>query len=169
MAAYALEPDLVLYDSPVSPEVLIALFGDQALASRVFAPLGFRFSRPTDELRMLDNSGTPRRIGLVEVVGSRPGPAKDCGYLLQHDTITRVPLSNRAEGQRRVMEIGYYSQFGSDGQVALPTRDFPVHFEAGAHWLYLVVDGGFDQLLLRAQFPVCVTDVLVGAPLPHPN
>jgi len=168
-AAYALEPDLMLYDTPVSPEVLVALFGDNAMASRVFAPLGFPFDRPTDELRMLDNGGTPRRIGLVEAVGSQPGPVKDCGYLLQADTSTRVPLTARTAGRRRVMEIGYYSQHGSDGKVALPAQEIPVHFQAGVHHMYLVVDGGFDELLIRAQNPVCVTDVLVGAPLPYMN
>lgn len=164
-AAAELYPDLVLYDSPVPPEVLIALLGDQPYVSKVLGPLDLRFDLPTNDLRILDATGTPRPIGLVEAIGARPGPTRDCGYLIG-GTQTRIPLTARVTGTRRVVNIGYYTTQETEGTVTLPSGRVDVRFRAGLHRLYLVADGPFDEVLARAGSGVCVTDVVVGSPLP---
>jgi hypothetical protein len=44
-----------------------------------------------------------------------------------------------------------------------------VRFEAGLHLLSVVADGPFSELLVQSDRAICVTNVLVGLPLPHPN
>jgi hypothetical protein len=167
-AASTLEPNLVLYDGPVPPEMMLPIFGRHAMASIALRGLGVRFDQPTEDLRMLDATGTPRKIGLVATVPGKPAPVQGCGYPVGPQT-TRVPLASRAEGSRLVVQLGYYAQFPADGTVSTPTRDFRVRFEAGLHLLSLVADGPFSDILVNAEGPVCVTNALVGLPLPHPN
>lgn len=165
-AAQTLEPDLVLYDTAVPSEMLIALFGDQPMGSRVLRGLDLRVDQPSDDMRILDISGIPREMVLVNQVPARPGPAEGCGYLLDSDAV-RVPLSSNVGGDRLVLQIGYYVQTSSTGTVSTPNQNFEVRFEAGLNRLYVVADGPFDELLLDAGDKVCVTDLVVGQPLPR--
>ena len=167
-AAHRLEPDLVLYDSPVPPEVVLPLFDDSAMVSRALCGLGITFDQPAEDLRMLDATGTPRKIGLVDTVASRTAPVPSCGYPAGPQ-ITRVPLTQRAEGSHLVVQLGYYTQLPTDGTVSTPSREFRVRFQAGLHLLSVVVDGPFTEILVQADAPVCVTNALVGLPLPHPS
>ena len=167
-AAIQLYPDLVLYDDRVPQEVLIALLGGEPYVSKVLGPLDLRVDQPTGDLRMLDSTGTPHPIGLVDAVGAEPGPIDGCGYLVGTSQ-TRIELTRQVTGSRRVVNIGYYTTVGSDGAVTLPTGTFDVKFEQGLHRQYVVVDGPFDELLVRAGSKVCITDVVVGSPLPDLN
>jgi hypothetical protein len=168
-AALALEPNLMLYDTPVPDHVMAWLFGDeQRMASRVLGPLGARFDQPTGDLRMLDAAGTPRQIGLVDVVTGRPGPAQGCGYPVGPSG-TRIRLTDFTDGPRRVVQLSYYTQRPSAGSVSTPTGQYPVRFDAALGHVYVVTDGPFDELLVSAEDNVCVTGVVVGAPLPRPS
>jgi hypothetical protein len=167
-AVSTLEPNLVLYDGPVPPEMMLPIFGQHAMASNALRGLGVRFDQPAEDLRMLDATGTPRKIGLVATVPGKPAPVQGCGYPVGPRT-TRVPLASRAEGSRLVVQLGYYAQFPANGTVSTPTRDFRVRFEAGLHLLSVVADGPFSDILVNAEGPVCVTNALVGLPIPHPN
>lgn len=159
------EPNLVLYDSAVSPDFMHMLFGDYTMSSRALFGLGLHYDQPTADLRMLDNTGTPRPIGLVETVQSAAGPVKDCGYLLGREVV-RITLDDRAAKPRMVAVVGYYAQQAWDGLVTTPKAQIPVRFEAGLHNVYVVVDGPFDEVLVQAEGPVCVGEVRVGLPLP---
>jgi hypothetical protein len=165
-AVSAQEPDLVLYDSAVSPDFIHLLFGDYTQASRALYGLRLRYDEPSDDLRMLDGAGTPRAIGLVDTVGSREGPVEGCGHLLGAQ-VARVSLQGRAEGERLVAQVDYYTAQPWDGVITTPAQRIPVRFEAGLHRLSLVVDGPFGEVLVEADGPVCVSGVLVGRPLPH--
>jgi len=167
-AAAELEPDLVLYDTAVPPDTVLPLFGDNAMASRALHGLGIRFDQPAEDLRMLDATGTPRKIGLVATVPGKPAPVPGCGYPVGPQ-ITRVPLVERAEGPRLVVQLGYYAQMPTDGMVSTPAREFRVHFAAGLHLVSVVADGPFSEVLVKSEGPVCLTNALVGLPLPHPN
>ena len=168
-ASLELEPDLVLYDATVPEWVMIGAFAERdRMASRVLGPLGARFDQPTDDLRMLDSAGTPRPIGLVDVVAAEPGPAQGCGYPIRNSR-ERVELTKVVEGQRRVIQIGYYTMRPSNGAVSTPTGQFPVQFGASIGYVFVVADGPFDELLVSAEDNVCITDTLVGYALPHLN
>jgi len=165
-AAGRLEPNLVLYDSHVPNDIMLVFFGDDALASRALRGLGLRFDRPTGDLRMLDGTGTPRRIGLVGTVGNAPIPVEACGFPVGQ-RITRIPFAERVEGSHVVVQFGYYTQHAVNGTVSTPTREYQVRFESGLHALSVVADGPFTELLLQAEGPVCVTNALAGLPLPQ--
>lgn len=168
-ASLALEPNLVLYDATVPDTVMIYGFDERdRMASRVLGPLGARFDQPTSDLRMLDSTGTPRPIGLVNVVAAEPGPAQGCGYPIRNSR-ERVRLKNIAEGPRRVIQIGYYARNPSVGAVSTPTGQYPVEFGASIGYVYVVADGPFEEVLVSAEDNVCITDTLVGAALPHLN
>jgi hypothetical protein len=165
-AASRLEPGLVLYDSPVPAEVMLPLFGDNALFSHALRGLGISVDQPAEDLRLLDAAGTPRKIGLVSAVANRPIPVPACGFPIGPQA-SRIPLTQRAEGPRLVAQLGYYAQQASDGIVSTPRREFHVRFHAGLHLVSVVADGPFSEVLVQAEAPVCVTNVLVGLPLPH--
>lgn len=167
-AALRLGPWQVLYDAPVpSVEVMHLWFGEHAMASRVLAALRPRFDVPTADLRMLDERGIPRSIGIVETVAATPGPVPGCGYAAGQ-TSARVQLLQRTDGPRKVMQIGYYAAASTSATLITPHQQFAVRFERGVHYLFVVLDGPFTEFFVRAESPVCITDVFVGAPLPQP-
>lgn len=167
-AASRLEPNLTLYDGLVPAEMMLPYFGDYARASRVLHGLDLRFNQPSEDLRMLDGTGTPRKIGLVATVQNRPIPVPNCGYPVGQQ-ITRVPLAERAEGTRLVVQFGYYTDLEANGTVSTPNHEYTVRFQPGLHVLSIVADGPFSEVLVQAEGAVCVTNVLVGLPLPHPS
>lgn len=165
---YAAQPKLMLYDTPVPPDVLVALFGDHAYVSRVLRPLGIQVDQPTADLRMLDNEGRPWPVGLVEVIGTEPGPVPGCGHRIGGQT-TSLRLTETVTGRRRVIRFGYFAGEWASAKVAVPGRQFEFDFQPGVHYVFMVADGPFDELLVSAEHPVCLTDVLVGSPLPDLN
>lgn len=167
-AAVTLYPELVVYDTPVPQDMLLALLGDYAYVSRVLGPLQLRVDQPTDDLRMFDSTGNLRQIGLVDTVRATPGPVPDCGYLVDRQSV-RVPLTAPVHGARRVLHIDYYTTVESSGTIATPGRQFDVRFEPGLHRLYVVADGPIEEVLMYATSGVCITDVIAGAPLPQPG
>jgi hypothetical protein len=171
-AASAREPDLVLVDEPVPSDVMIWLLGDYRRASQVLAALPHRprFDQPTGDLRILDADGVPHQVALVDTVAAPPGPAPRCGYGI-HDSRVTVPLSSPAGTGHRVIRIGYYSAKPATGTVRVGTAQFPVRFEGGVHHLFVVADGPIDEVDIGGDpgTAVCVTDLVVGAPVPAPS
>jgi len=167
-AAGQLEPDLTLFDAPIPGEAMLPLFGDAALASRALYGLGLNFDRPTGDLRMLDSAGSPRPIGLVATVPAKDAPKNGCGYAVREQAV-RIAFTREVPAKRLVVQFGYYTAYAVDGAVSTPTQDVPVHFRSGLNLLSIVVDGPFDQLLVRADGAVCVTNAVAGFPLPQPD
>lgn len=166
--ALAADPTIILYDGPVPDQVLLSWFLDDARASRVvgLVPERPRFDLPAETLHMLDGNGVPRPItGLVDTVTSPPGPAKDCGYLVDQRT-TVIPLSTQVTG-RRLMRLEYYTADTGPAVVTVAGRKTEVTVEQGLHVLYMVVEGSFVRVDINrttAVAPVCVANVVVGQP-----
>lgn len=167
-AAARLDPGLTLYDTAVPAEVLLRLFGEEPLTSQVLHGLRLRIDRPTERLHVLDPAGVAHPVGLVGAAAALPGPVPGCGYLTGA-AIAQVPLAGQVGGTRLVARVGYYSQTGWNGVVSTPGGRVPLRFEPGVHAVFLVVDGPVTELLVQADGPVCITDVLVGKPLPQPK
>ncbi len=168
-AAFDADPDLVLVDAEVPDEVMIWLFLAHRRASQVFAalPAPPAFDRPTEDLRMLDRTGVPRPVMLLDPVAAAPGPAVRCGYAL-HEEPVAVPLTAVTPPGRRVVRLGYYTATSATGTLEAGDARWSVRFAAGVHYLYAVADGPLYQLRLDGDpgTAVCVTEVLVGAPVP---
>lgn len=164
----AADPTADLYDGPVPAAVLVGWFGAQDRASVVLGALPDppRFDQPGGDLRMLDDTGTPRPIVLLGAATGRPGPVAGCGYAVT-SRVTDVPLVTPAQGGRPVVRIGYYAGSGLTGSVDIGAGPVNVSFQAGVHDLFLVADRPpADVRITASGGTVCVTDVAVGTPLP---
>jgi hypothetical protein len=167
-AAVRADPDLVLYDGAVPSGVLVAWFGQQ---DRVSVALGAlrpppAYDQPTGDLRILDDTGTPRPIVLFGAATSAPGPVAGCGYAVTARG-TDIPLTTTAHGDRPVVRIGYYTGGAGAGIVEIGGRSMTVTFQPGVHYLFVVADGPPTGIRVTAlDNTVCVTDVTVGMPLP---
>jgi hypothetical protein len=167
-AAFALQPDMVLYDNTVPQTVILDWFLGENLASRVvgIAPEAPAFDRPAETLYQLDEHGAPQPITeLDETVRGEKGPAPDCGYLVTGDTV-RIPLAFMAYGHR-VLKLGYYTGDTGDGVVTVGDTRAPVKFREGLHVLYVPVTGVYTHVEVswnKDLQPLCVTDVIIGTP-----
>lgn len=167
-AALAANPSIALYDTNVPDAVMSVWLIEDGKASRVVGLLPQRpkFDRPAEEMFLLDDNGSPRRItGVKDPVVGRKGPVADCGYPVGGQVVT-IPLSSRVEG-RRLLRMEYYTSSAGPVRLALGTAVQEVNFAEGLHVLYVVVNGGSDRLEVNrgtAVDPMCVVDVRIGSP-----
>lgn len=169
--ALAENPNIVLYDTGVPPEIMLEWFGPEATASTVLGQLPSkpRFSRSAEDLRMVSAEGVPQPIELVEAAPAQPGPVPSCGF-----EVTRlpsiIPLTGQVRGNRLVVRMEYFSSREVLANVQAGPTSLDVKFLTGVHFLYLVVDGPVQQVRLwhnQADLTVCVTGMVVGKPLPR--
>jgi hypothetical protein len=167
-AAFAEQPGIVLYDTGVPRTVILNWFPYDAFTSRVVGllPEAPRFDRPAETLYKLDGEGRPQPIRtLTDSVGGEPGPAPDCGHLVEAEPV-RIPLKSVSFG-RRVLKLGYYTSDTGDGTIVVGDTRVPVSFEEGLHVLHVVVTGTYTHVEVTRnanQAPMCVTDVEIGLP-----
>ncbi|RSM65163.1 hypothetical protein DMH04_49835 [Kibdelosporangium aridum] len=168
-AALKADPSIVLYDTPVHEEIMNKWFFVDGKASRVIGllPGPPKFDQPTENMYMLDDNGSPRKINNVRdpVVG-RPGPYAKCGYAVGYNTAT-IPLSGRVDG-RRLLRMEYYTSGKGPVTMRLGKATHEIHLNDGLHVLYLVVDGSFDRVDINRATqvdPMCVVDVRIGTPV----
>ncbi|HZB49897.1 MAG TPA: hypothetical protein VE547_12470, partial [Mycobacteriales bacterium] len=162
-----------VWDGPVPDDLMAAMFGRDASASRVFASLRPppRFDEPTADLRMLDGLGLLRGVNMLAEARSLASPVPDCGYGVQAGRERGIPLNRVTSGRRQVVRIGYYNGRAVPGTVTVDGRTVRVTFQRGLHYVYVVVDGpvrtvdlSVDAAEVGAGF--CATDVVVGQPWP---
>ncbi|MPZ82434.1 MAG: hypothetical protein GEV28_19350 [Actinophytocola sp.] len=166
--ALAANPEMVLLDGPTPDSVIISWFLADASASRAIGllPENPRFDRPTEKLYRLDSTGRPQPVlTLTDPVAAMPGPAPDCGYLVEDETV-RIPMEDTVSG-RRIVRIGYYTADPGIGIVRLGDTSTEVEFDAGLHVVHLVVTGSFTHVDVTRDLdvtPICVTDIQAGTP-----
>lgn len=162
------DPDLVLYDTMVSSDILHAWFGENARTSRVTGLIpGILFDQPTSRMSLLDDSGTAKAITGVDAVSRGvPGPVAGCGYTVG-EQLVRIPLDTPVLG-RYLLRIDYFTSDGGEGVVDRDGVRVPVWFQPGLHTMYLPIEGLFDKVgfqLSAKGAPVCVAKIDVGRPL----
>lgn len=167
-AALAEQPGIVLYDTAVPHTVMIDWFVGDAMTSRVvgLVPEAPRFDRPAETLYRLDGEGRPQPIlTLTDSVRGEPGPAPDCGHLVDTEPV-RIPLTSESFG-RRVLKVGYFTADTGDGTIVVGDTRVPVRFREGLHVLHVVVTGAYSHVEVTRNpnlAPLCVTDVEIGLP-----
>jgi hypothetical protein len=67
-----------------------------------------------------------------------------------------------------VVRLAYFTGTSTAGTLRAGDATLPVRFSFGPHYLYAVVDGPLYQVELTGGpgSAVCVTEVLVGTPVP---
>lgn len=169
-ADLAADPNQVVLDALISPEVVLPLLGDDARLSRVFAslPESPAFDEPSARMRVVDEDG---RLVAMELAGSipmLPGPEDECGYVVR-STPVRVPFVIGIRG-KLVARVGYYTD--REHVVEVGTGDWTQEFLArpGPNRIWVPIpdaDDELDELLFRIQDrdgAVCVTSIEAGLP-----
>ncbi|MEV4319091.1 hypothetical protein [Actinocrispum sp. NPDC049592] len=167
-AAVAADPELVLYDTFVPRDVMHEWFADNSRASHVVGLVpGIKFDQAALRIHQLDDTGTPRRITGVEPdARSRPGPVKDCGYLVNEDPV-RIPLDKPLMG-RFLMKLDYFTSDGGEGTVEAGGKSQKVWFPGGLHSVFVPLDGLFDSVtvqLVGKGAPICAATLDIGKPV----
>jgi hypothetical protein len=162
-----------LLDQDVDPLVLQRVASPENLASHMFALLPDRpeFAGATSDLRMLDVSGHVVDAKVTWVRSIVPGPAPNCGYLVQPD----FPLSMRLDGPLLpadwTVEINYLAN--SDGSLTMSLSEgteTKVPVRPGLNRVFVRLPGAGDAINVRANtaaLSVCVASGPVGFVAPR--
>ena len=157
-----------LLDQEVDPLILQRVVGPQNLASHMFALVVDRpeFSRSTDLLRMLDTHGHVVDANVTWVRRIAPGPQPQCGYFVNSDTETRMPLDGPLLPADWTAEINYLAN--TEGSLLLSLSEGPesrVPVKPGLNRVYVRLSGAGDAVTVRAAtsaLTVCLASGPVG-------
>lgn len=165
--------DAPMLDQEVDPLVLQRVAWPENLASHMFALLEDRpeFSSATTELRMLDAEGRLVEANVSWVRSIRPGPAPQCGYLVQPDFPAQLPLDGPLLPADWTVEINYLANSNGSMMLSLSQGDeVKVPVRPGLNRVYVRLPGAGDAITVRAvtaALSVCVASGPVGFVTPR--
>ncbi len=173
LAAASRTSNAPLLDQEVDPMVLQRVVGPENLASHMFALLRDRpeFAPATTELRMLDSTGRLVDAQVTWVRSIVPGPAPQCGYLVQPDFPVRMPLDGPLLPADWTAEINYLAN--SDGSMTMSLSEgteVKVPVRPGLNRVFVRLSGAGDAINVRANtaaLSVCVAAGPVGFVAPR--
>lgn len=163
-----------LLDQEVDPMIMQRVAAPENLASHMFALLPERpeFGSATTELRVLDSAGR-LRDGLVTWVRTIvPGPAPNCGYLVQtEDSEVMMPLDGPLLPADWTAEINYLAN--SEGSLTMSLAEglpakVPVH--PGLNRVFVRLSGAGDAIRVSANtaaLSVCIASGPIGFVAPR--
>lgn len=168
LAAAARQQESPLLDQEVDPLILARVVRPENLASHLFALLAERppFADHTDRLRMLDSAGGLLDADVTWVRRILPGPAPQCGYLIQPDAPARMPLDGPLLPADWTAEINYLANTDGSVLMALATgAESKVPVKPGLNRVYVRLSGAGEAVGVRAAtdgLSVCVAAGPVG-------
>ncbi len=157
-----------MLDQEVDPHILQRVAWPANLASRVFGLIADRpeFSKSTTELRFIDRTGRLVDAQVTWVRYTLPGPAPQCGYLVQPDAPVRMPLSGPMLPSEWTAEINYLAN--TDGSMTMALSDGTetrVPVRPGLNRVFVRLSGAGDAVVARANtaaLSVCLASGPVG-------
>lgn len=168
LAEAARTSDAPMLDQEVDPMVLQRVVGPENRASHMFALLRERpeFATATTKLRMLDHAGRVVDAKVTWVRTIAPGPAPNCGYLVQPDAPVRMSLDGPLLPADWTAEINYLAN--SDGSMTMSLSEghavkVPVH--PGLNRVFVRLPGAGDAIDVQANtaaLSVCIASGPVG-------
>ncbi|WP_232100402.1 hypothetical protein [Mycolicibacterium litorale] len=162
-----------MLDQEVDPLILQRVAAPENLASHLFALVEDRpeFISSTTELTMLDPSGRVVDALVTWVRAIRPGPAPNCGYLVQPDFPVRMPLDGPLLPADWTAEINYLAN--SDGSLMMALSEGPevkVPVRPGLNRVFVRLPGAGDAINVSAStaaLSVCISPGPVGFVAPR--
>jgi len=157
-----------LLDQEVDPLILQRVVGPENLASHMFALIENRpnFADSTDQLRMLDTAGHLIAANVTWVRRIVPGPAPQCGYLVQPDAPVRMPLDGPLLPADWTAEINYLANTEGTMKLALPAGpEARVAVRPGLNRVFVRLSGAGDAITATsttASLTVCLASGPVG-------
>jgi hypothetical protein len=173
LAAAHAESDAPLLDQEVDPLVLQRVASPENFASHMFALLPDRpeFAGATSELRMLDVRGHVVDAKVTWVRSIVPGPASQCGYLVQPDFPVSMPLDGPLLPADWTAEINYLAN--SDGSMTMSLSEgaeTKVPVKPGLNRVFVRLSGAGGAIKVRANtaaLSVCLASGPVGFVAPR--
>jgi hypothetical protein len=130
-----------------------------------------RFPRhTTDELYMIGRLGNIVPAVLPETRRHVPLEGPRCGYEVDDEGVTRVPLDGPVVGGGWWVRIGYVADGDSPMTVVAGDLSHEVHVREGLHSVFVQAAGEFDTLELGPLddgVALCTNDVTLGLPEPY--
>lgn len=162
-----------MLDQEVDPLVLQRVAAPENLASHMFALLRDRpeFAGATSELRILDVRGHVVDAIVTWVRSIVPGPAPNCGYLVQPDFPVSMPLDGPLLPADWTAEINYLAN--SDGSLMMSLSEgteTKVPVRPGLNRVFVRLAGAGDAIKVRANtaaLSVCIASGPVGFVAPR--
>jgi hypothetical protein len=162
-----------LLDQEVDPLIMQRVAAPENLASHMFSVLAERpeFSSTTTDLRVLDSTGQLRDALVTWVRTITPGPAPNCGYLVQTDADVVMPLDGPLLPADWTAEINYLAN--SEGSLTMSLTEglpvkVPVH--PGLNRVFVRLSGAGDAIRVSANtaaLSVCVASGPIGFVAPR--
>lgn len=163
-----------LLDQEVDPMIMQRVAAPENLASHMFALLPDRpeFSSATTELRILDSTGRLRDALVTWVRTIVPGPAPNCGHLVQtEDSGVVMPLDGPLLPADWTAEINYLAN--SEGSLTMSLTEgvpvkVPVH--PGLNRVFVRLSGAGDAVRVSANtaaLSVCIASGPIGFVAPR--
>lgn len=163
-----------LLDQEVDPMIMQRVAAPENLASHMFALLPDRpeFSSATTELRVLDSTGRLRDALVTWVRTIVPGPAPNCGHLVQtEDSEVVMPLDGPLLPADWTAEINYLAN--SEGSLTMSLTEgvpvkVPVH--PGLNRVFVRLSGAGDAVRVSANtaaLSVCIASGPIGFVAPR--
>lgn len=162
-----------MLDLEVDPLIMQRVAAPENLASHMFALLPERpeFSSTTTDLRTLDTQGRLREALVTWVRTITPGPAPNCGYLVQTDADVVMPLDGPLLPADWTAEINYLAN--SEGSLTMSLSEglpvkVPVH--PGLNRVFVRLAGAGDAVAVSANtaaLSVCIASGPIGFVAPR--
>ncbi|MGA9374791.1 MAG: hypothetical protein WBV64_07145 [Mycobacterium sp.] len=174
LAAAAADPQAApLLDQEVDPLIMQRVAAPENLASHMFAALPHRpeFSSTTTELQILDPTGRLRDAVVTWVRVIKPGPAPNCGYLVQTAADVEMPLDGPLLPADWTAEINYLAN--SEGSLTMSVTEgmpvkVPVH--PGLNRVFVRLSGAGQAIRVSANtaaLSVCIASGPIGFVAPR--
>ncbi|MBU3687349.1 MAG: hypothetical protein FGM25_13265 [Mycobacterium sp.] len=157
-----------LLDQEVDPLILQRVVWPENLASHLFALIRQRppFAGHTDLLRMFDSAGRLVDAQVTWVRRIMPGPAAQCGYLVQPDAPVTMPLDGPLLPADWTAEINYLANTDGSLVMSLPAGvESRLPVKPGLNRVYVRLSGAGESVTIRAVtagLSVCVAAGPVG-------
>jgi hypothetical protein len=164
---YPGRPDM--FETAVPAEVVSPIVNPANLLSRITRPFPEKPRFPTSTYGFVvpDNSGRLHEA-TVFGVSSRPGSAPMCGWRIQGETPTKIPLEKSVLAWQWVAKIAFYSSESTPADVTFGEQTTRVVLRPGLNELFVSVVGGGDSIRIGGvseDAKVCVGQVVVGKPV----
>jgi hypothetical protein len=165
------DPGLAVYDGQIPADLMIPAFGSPARVSTVLGAYAVspRYNVTSEDLSVLDDTGTPRDIALVFAESARPDEVPGCGEALSTSEQRNLALSGRVKKGTWVLRLDYYTAADGSGTVIAGSGTFAFQINRGLHSVFMVVPGGESAVTVKNMTVpgvLCVSAVTVGFPTP---
>ena len=123
-----------------------------------------------DDLYVFDDRG---RLAPVQVAPARSMErTSGCGYRLDDDGTTRIPLDGPVIGGGWWIDLGYRASAPTRMTLTAGEEVHDLELPAGGHHVFVQAAGEFEEVVLSdypAGTDLCVTELVLGEPQPGPE